>query len=109
MGESIPISGKGVKLVKSPQRFLIKLTFSKDYNIQSCQRAQDCCCSYCRFSTHHGIVTDERTDGFAIAIDDTKRQGGESFRMRTHLGMGESTMGRYVHRANRLGGESTIG
>ena len=42
------------------------------------------------------------------------RPGGELSRIQTHLGVGESTMGRIVHRANRpganrLGGESTMG
>ena len=31
----------------------------------------------------------------------TKRQGGESSRIQTHLGVGESTIGRIVHGANR--------
>ena len=32
---------------------------------------------------------------------------GANRRMRTHLGVGESTVGRYVHRANRPWGESS--
>lgn len=53
---------------------------------------------------------DERTDGFAIALNDTTREWGESSRGRivpdaNHLSVDESTIGRIVQRL----GETSMG